>query len=87
VDNSKNTRIWDDGMSTKMIRMIKHTVLYYDNRLDNQKGNRHNRNNIEIAEEIGRYRVRRRCVVTNQKENTMRRGNNKNKMGEARQKY
>jgi hypothetical protein len=52
--------------SKTRLRLVTHAVPYYDSRLNNQKANRqHNRNNMEIAEQTGRYRVSRRCVFTN----------------------
>jgi hypothetical protein len=50
------------------LRHVTHAIRYH-NRLDNEKGNRQqNQNNMEIIEQIGRYRVCRQCVFTNRKE-------------------
>jgi hypothetical protein len=54
--------------SKTRLRHVSHAIPYH-NRLDIEKGNRQQKwNNMEIAEQIGRYRVFRRCVFTNRKE-------------------
>jgi hypothetical protein len=68
VEHGKSTQIDKHRKRSKTrLRHVTHAVPYH-HRLDNEKDNRQqNRNNMEIAEQIGRYRICRRCVFTNRK--------------------